>query len=63
MKEVENPVVHISVPHTQLVDPVAQEIGFRPTQFVTELRQALDPNNALVPNLALELVHPGQQRH
>ena len=63
MKEIEDPVVHISVTHTQLVNPVTQEIGFGPTQFVTELRQALDPNDAFVPNLVLKLVHPDQQRH
>jgi hypothetical protein len=63
MKEVENPVVHISVPQTQFMNSVAQQVRLGPTQFVTPFRETLDSNDALVPDLVMEPVHPGQQRH
>ena len=35
-KEEENPVIHVLQPDPQFVDTVAEKVGFRPTQFVTQ---------------------------
>ncbi len=53
--------MNVSRPYAQLVNTVAQKISFRPPQFVPELRQALDPNDAFVSHLYLKLIHPDQQ--
>ena len=62
MKEVENSVVHVSVSRPQLVDVIAQVVGFRAPQFVSEFREPFDPNHALVSSLDLKVVHPFQER-
>jgi hypothetical protein len=61
VKEIENSVMHVPVPHTQLVDPVSQEVRFGSPQFVTEFGQSLDSDEVFVSGLGLKLVHPSQQ--
>src|SRR5262245_28698723 len=63
MKEIENSVLNVSIPHSKFMDPTPKEVCLRPPQFVPHLRQPLDPNNDLVAHFRLQPVHPIEQRH
>lgn len=62
MEEVQDPVVNASQADAQLVDPVAQEVSFRPAQFVAHLAQSFQPEVALVLYLHRQPVEPLQER-
>jgi hypothetical protein len=48
MKEVEDTIVHTLQAGSKLMDAAVKQIRFRPTQFVTEFRETMNPDEALV---------------
>jgi hypothetical protein len=61
MKEVEHPVIDALKLHAKLVNAIPEVIGFRPSQFVTELAKSLNLDSALVLGLSGQRVEPFQK--
>lgn len=49
MKEVEDTIVHTLQADSKLMDAAVKQIRFRSTQFVTEFRETMNPDDTLVP--------------
>jgi hypothetical protein len=47
---------------SEFVDAIAQQIRFRPPQFVAQFAEPLHPHQALVLRLYRQLLHPLQER-
>jgi hypothetical protein len=58
VKEVKHTVVNSLVAGPQLVDIVAEEIGFRSSKLVAELFQPFEPGQALLKSLCRKLFEP-----
>jgi hypothetical protein len=57
------PVRSFSASRTEFVDGIAQQIRFRPTQFVTQFAEPLHPHQAIVLRLYRQLPDPLQNGH
>ena len=62
MKEIENSVMNVAVPHPQFIDVIAQVVGFWTPQFMSAFGEPFDANHASVSSLDLQTVQPRQQR-
>jgi hypothetical protein len=62
MKEVENSVMHVAVPHSEFMNVIAQVVCFWAPQFVAAFGEPFDANGTFVASLDIEVVHPRQQR-
>ena len=60
LKEVQDAIIASLPTDTQFVDPVSQQIGFRPPQFVTKLSQPLDLDYAFVLDFGRKRFQPFQ---
>lgn len=63
VKEVENSIVNVLKSGPQFIDPIAEQVGFRPTEFVTEFRQPLNSDPAFVLCSRWKTIEPFQDRH
>lgn len=48
MEKIQDQVVHATIPRTEFVDAVAEDVGSRPTQFMAILLEVTDEGSALL---------------
>ena len=63
MKEVKHPVVYPLKPHPKLINPIPEEVGLGPPEFVAQLSESLNLHSTLVLGLGRQSVQPLQTRH
>jgi hypothetical protein len=61
VKKVEHPIVNALEAYPKLINAIAQIIGLRPAQFVSDLFEALNLQSALILSPGWESIKPLQQ--
>jgi hypothetical protein len=63
VKKVEHPIVNPLEAYTELINTIAQIIGFRSTELVSEFSETLNLHSALILRSGRDGIEPLEQRH
>jgi hypothetical protein len=63
VKKVEHPIMNPLEAYTELINTIAQIIGFRSTELVSEFSETLNLHSALILRSGWDAIEPLEQRH